>query len=167
MQLNIVHWNERDHTPVLEHWARVWAAKDAEVVHATIGNPESQAVWEAYALLLTFRAWTHKLAVAPGNIFLCGDALGVLHDAIKMRARDKRVNSVIAEIALTIAPHGFELNALHVWSEWNGVCDEFNRGRGCDHSSLRNSKLVKIDAGKFSFLRRHAAGASESEASRE
>ena len=145
----------------------MWTAEDAEAVHATVGNPESQAVWEAYALLLAFRAWTHKLAVTPGKIFLCGDALGVLHDAIKMRARDKRLNSIMAELALTIAQHGFELNALHIWSEWNGVCDELSRGRGCDHSSLRNSKLVKIDAVKFSFLSRHAEAASESEASRE
>ena len=109
-------------------------------------------------MLLAFRQWAPSLAVTEGRVTVCGDALGVLHDAVKLRARDKRLNNIMAELALTIAPYGLELAALHIWSEWNDVCDELSRGTGLTNSALLRSKRVHPLADRFTFLRQSAIG---------
>ena len=138
--------NFRSKTAITEHWAREWTVKDAEFANAVIGDPGSQAVWEAYAMLLAFRQWAPSLAVTEGRVTVCGDALGVLHDAVKLRARDKRLNNIMVELALTIAPYGLEFAALHIWSEWNDVCDELGRGTGLTSAALLRSKRVHPSA---------------------
>ena len=68
----------------------------------------------------------------------------------------------MAELALAVAPHGLEMTALHIWSEWNSVCDDLSRGKGQTLGALANSERVHPSVAKFSFLRRNAGTASES-----
>ena len=56
-----------------------------------------------------------------------GDGLGVLHDMMKLKAKDPVLTNIAAELALTIAPLGFVIRAAHLWSERNEVCDHLSR----------------------------------------
>ena len=98
---------------------------------AKIGDCPSQAQGEAFALLRAVRLWRPILQVSESRLSFCGDALGVLQDARGFRARDPVLNRLMAELALHIAPLGFFLAAIHVWSEQNATCDALSR----DHVS--------------------------------
>ena len=58
------------------------------------------------------KAWLPILEVAESQLAICGDALGVLVDALNFRAREPILNRVMAELALIIAPFGIELRPL-------------------------------------------------------
>ena len=64
---------------------------------------------------------------SQGRLSVRGDALGVLQDVVKMRAREPILNDIAGKIALTQAPHGGDLGAAHLWSEQNEICDQFSR----------------------------------------
>ena len=53
--------------------------------------------------------------------------LGVLHDALRFRARESVLNGIMGEIALQVAPFGADIRAAHVWSEKNETCDMLSR----------------------------------------
>ena len=66
-----------------------------------------------------------------GRIAILGDALGILYDVVKFRARDTVLNNIAGEIALILAPTGNDLRAAHLWTQRNVVCDGLSRlGRG-------------------------------------
>ena len=56
-----------------------------------------------------------------------GDVLGVVYDALKLRASDRILNMLMGELALVLAPMGQHLTGAHVWSERNETCDELSR----------------------------------------
>ena len=45
------------------------------------------------------------------------DALGMLHDAAKLKAKDPVLNLMVGELALLIAPYGLDIRAARSWSE--------------------------------------------------
>ena len=45
----------------------------------------------------------------------------------EMRAREPVLNKLMAELALTVAPCGFEPSSLHAWSGQNATCDWLSR----------------------------------------
>ena len=55
------------------------------------------------------------------------DALGVLHDALKLRAKDATLNALLADTALIMAPLGLQVNGAHLWSQRNATCDALSR----------------------------------------
>ena len=67
------------------------------------------------------------LRTAMGSVAILGDALGVLHDARKFRAKDPVLNEIMAELALIVAPLGLELQAMHLWTQRNRTCDALSR----------------------------------------
>ena len=60
---------------------------------------------------------------------IVGDALGVLHDVVKFRAREPILNEIIGEAALQLAPLGLDVRAAHVWTQRNKICDVLGRMR--------------------------------------
>ena len=64
---------------------------------------------------------------SQGALAIMGDALGVLHDARRFRAKDKVLNLIMAELALIIAPMGQELRTAHLWTQRNSTCDLLSR----------------------------------------
>ena len=82
---------------------------------------------EAYTLLLAINTWQELILSSQGRLAVRGDALGVLQDVLKMRARDPVLNDVTSEIALILAPQGGDIRAAHVWSERNETCDILSR----------------------------------------
>ena len=59
---------------------------------------------------------------------MVGDALGVLHDALKFRAKDGFLNELMGDLSLVSAPTGQSLQGAPVWSErgLQGACKELN-----------------------------------------
>ena len=64
---------------------------------------------------------------SQGRFAVRGDALGVPHDVVKMRAREPILNVIAGEIAVILAPRGGDLRAAHLWSEQNEICDQLSR----------------------------------------
>lgn len=88
---------------------------------AKIGEPASQALWEAYMMLRCLWLW-----VTPheqGFIRIRGDAQGVLAAFVKRAARSPLLNAVTKEAALHLAVHFASLEGMRVWSELNECAD--------------------------------------------
>ena len=67
------------------------------------------------------------LKATESQLAFCGDVMAVLMDAMKFRARESMLNKIAAELALTVAPFGFELSTVHAWSMHNSFCDWLSR----------------------------------------
>ena len=91
------------------------------------GGSAGQARLEALTLLISVATWRPLLAASQGTLTFVGDALGVLHDALRFKAREPVLNGIISEMALEIAPFRADLRAAHVWSERNSLCDALSR----------------------------------------
>ncbi len=113
--------------PITAYWMETWTPADADLLHVKLGDSAGQARWEAFTLLQCIASWIKPLTVAQGRLVVTGDAMGVLQDAVKFRARDPLLNLIMGELALLIAPLGHELEAAHVWSERNVTCDALSR----------------------------------------
>ena len=62
-----------------------------------------------------------------------GDALGMLHGAVKFKSKDPGINLMFMELALIFAPKGATLEAVHLWSEENELADALSRlGEGAE-----------------------------------
>ena len=57
-------------------------------------------------LLHSVSLWRKIIAEALGRLAIIGDALGVLHDALKLKARDSAFNAIMCELALLLAHTG-------------------------------------------------------------
>ena len=109
------------------------------------GCPAGQARLEALTLWMGIVRWEPVLRQAQGKLLIIGDALGVLHDAVRHRTRDPILNSIMSEIALVIAPSGGDIRAAHLWTERNSVCDELSRlqpGTTPTAGALHNAKRL-------------------------
>eukprot|EP00971_Amphidinium_carterae_P270398 5365364-Amphidinium_carterae.1 len=91
-----------DATPPTAHMWTAWTAEDAELLEACIGSSASQAIFEAFTLLLAIRAWVDFPWHGP--IRLIGDAQGVLTVFVKMSSRAAVINAIAREAALVLAP---------------------------------------------------------------
>ena len=78
-------------------------------------------------LLLAIFTWRSVIFRSKGRLRIIGDALGVLHAAIRFKSNDPIINLMCMELALLFAPHGSELEAMHLWSEDNTVADALSR----------------------------------------
>ena len=107
--------------------ARRWTAQDELAAGGWIGDPGSQARWEAYAAISTFMLWKKPLFAAKGPITVVGDALGVLFGTTALHSKDVQINRLFMELALILAPTGRSVEAIHVWSEDNALADELSR----------------------------------------
>ena len=118
---------DRTKFPVAFYWSTRWKQDDEKLIGAKIGAAASQAKWEAYALLLAVMTWRPILKATESQLAFCGDALGVLIDAMKFRAREPMLNKLMAELALVVAAFGFELTTIHTWSMHDETCDWLSR----------------------------------------
>lgn len=107
-------------------FALAWTPQDESLVGAKIGDPGSQALWEAYMMLKCVWQWLEPNR--QGFIRIRGDAQGVLASLVKRSAHSPLLNKVVREMALYLARHFVALEALHVWSENNTWADQLSRG---------------------------------------
>ena len=107
--------------------ATTWTQRDEQLLCATRGDPASQALWEAYALLLAIVAWSPLLRVEGRALRLHGDAQGVLQAVVTRKAKSPHLNLVILEIQLELGATMYDLTAAHFWSEENEIADALSR----------------------------------------
>jgi hypothetical protein len=145
---------DRSRSPVSFYWRSRWTHAGEKLLAAQIGEAASQAKWEAFALLLAVIAWLPILSVMESQLVFCGDALGILADALKLRAKEPVLNRIMAELALAIAPFGFETSTVHVWSCHNDVCDQLSRAEADSSvpASLVNAGLTPDRRPAFAVL---------------
>ena len=129
IQLAVPVRADRTKFPITFYWSTHWKHDDERLISAKIGAAASQAKWEAYSLLLAVMIWRPILKATESQLAFCGDALGVLIDAMKFRAREPILNKMMAELALVVAPFGFELTTIHTWSMHNETCDWLSRAK--------------------------------------
>ena len=91
------------------------------------GDPGGQARCEAFALLHALTAWRKILGSTQGELAVLGDALGVLYDVMRLKARDPVLNAMAADMALLLAPLSLDVRVAHVWTQRNSVCDALSR----------------------------------------
>ena len=102
-----------------------WGREDEAVMESIIGKPDGQARWEAYMFLLAVRQWVRP--GLRGRITMVGDAEGILGSLTAFRSDDHVINDISKEMALVLAPLGFELEAIHIWGEENVMADDLSR----------------------------------------
>ena len=105
-----------------------------------------QAKFEALTLLISVTTWLPLLATMQGSLTFVGDALGILQDALKLRAKEPVLNGIMGELALQLAPLGADTRAAHIWSERNSTCDALSRlqqDQQVELPLLRNAKRVR------------------------
>ena len=73
---------------------------------------------------------------SQGSLAIIGDALGVLHDAVKLRAKDPVLNAIMGDLALLIAPTGKDIRCAHIWTQRNVTCDALSRLQKNEPSNL-------------------------------
>ena len=73
--------------PIISYWHAHWSDRDLATVKATRGEARGQAVLEAYALLLSVSTWAKILEQAQGALHIRGNALGVLQNMLRFKAK--------------------------------------------------------------------------------
>jgi hypothetical protein len=116
-----------DSLPPMAFMHHAWTPYHEHLVQASIGDPGSQARWEALALLVAFRTWNPVVSASSGLPVVVGDALGMLYGAARFRSKDTQVNKIFMELALLAAPRGTTIEAMHVWSAENCLADTLSR----------------------------------------
>jgi len=132
-----------------------WSAQHEILATAKVGDPGSQARWEALAMLLAFRSWDSVIAKSSGMPIAFGDALGMLYGAARFRSKDPVLNKIFMEMALLFAPRGSTLEAVHIWSEENHIADALSRMGSEVHAlppCLDKVPRTKVCDGEFKIL---------------
>ena len=60
---------------------------------------------QAYTLLVSVWCWRKLNAASNGGLVIVGDALGVVHDAFKLRSKGQILNLLMGDLALDRSPH--------------------------------------------------------------
>ena len=127
LQVGVYNIKCAAHAPSVEWMSARWTDEDLLAVDVARGEPSGQARLEALTLTHAVRQWRHAIAASEGSLLFLGDAYGVFQDAVKFRAKDRALNELMGEIALTLAPLGHSADAAHIWSECNRACDRLSR----------------------------------------
>ena len=114
----------------LKPWAFLavpWTDVHRRLTGASGQESGDMARWEAFCLLMSITAWEKVIFQSTGNLLAIGDALGMLHGAVRFKSQDPAINVMFMELALLFAPRGATLEAMHLWSEENELADALSR----------------------------------------
>ena len=121
--------------PVVAYWHKRWSERDRQLMQVKPGDPGGQARCEAFALLHALTVWRKTLGSTQGKLAVLGDALGVLYDVLRLKARDPVLNAMAADMALILAPMSLDVRVAHVWTQRNSICDALSR-LDCDDQNM-------------------------------
>ena len=119
--------NQQGHLEVARYLATTWSEEDHSLLRLQRGASAHQLVWEAFALLLAIRSWTVYIRTFSAPLQLIGDAQGVLQSVVYGRARQPKVNLLVAEMGLILGFSMHDLQASHWSSEKNSLADALSR----------------------------------------
>ena len=91
------------------------------------------------------------LQQAEGGLTFISDALGVLHDASKLRAKDTTLNALLADTALIMAPMGLQISGAHLWPQRNASCDALRRLQENESIAERPRQATKSNVRRPTF----------------
>ena len=128
------------------YWSQKWSKIHEAILGAKIGDPGSQALWEAFAVFLSVRMWV--VEQRPGPVTIVGDAEGVIYDIVQLRGRSPQIDMVAKEVAILLAPQGRDLQGLHIWGERNTFADMLSRREDTDCNALMASLMAYSTAVK-------------------
>ena len=103
MQVGPKDLSEAEHKPIVAHWYAEWRDDDLRRRAITRGEPGGQARLVAYTLLIVIPTVRGILASSQGQMAVLGDAVGILCDVLRLRARGHILDNVSGELALLIA----------------------------------------------------------------
>ena len=156
LQVGLTKLEEAESAPIVSYWHDRWSESEFQLLDVVPGDPGGQAKLEAYTLLGSLATWKSTLADSQGTLSVLGDALGVLYDVTKLRAKEPVLNAIAAEMALVLAPIGMDVRAAHVWTQRNRICDALSRlreGTGPSHlTSGPRDSLPEIPELSKAFL---------------
>ena len=156
LQVGLTKLEEAESAPIVSYWHDRWSESEFQLLDVVPGDPGGQAKLEAYTLLGSLATWKSTLADSQGTLSVLGDALGVLYDVTKLRAKEPVLNAIAAEMALVLAPIGMDVRAAHVWTQRNRICDALSRlreGTGPSHlTSGPRDSLPEIPELSEAFL---------------
>ena len=112
---------------IVSYLACPWTDQELEMLRVNRNDPAGQAKLEALTLVTAVNTWQPVLAQAQGRLAFRGDALGILYDMLRYRAKDPVLNDLAGALALLVAPVGLDIRAAHIWSERNVICDKLSR----------------------------------------
>ena len=143
IQFGVQSLHDIAQTPILTYFSLRWTVADLALVKLKQGDPAGQARLEALALLTALNTWAKLIADARGKLVVRGDALGVLFDVLRFRARDAVLKDLAGEMALVAAPWGVDLRAVHIWSHMNEVRDSLSRLAADEQPQIHQLCAVK------------------------
>ena len=151
LQVGVPSLENADEHPIVAYWHDEWGATDRARLQVVSGESAGQARLEAYTLHLSLHIWRQILAESEGKLVIIGDALGILHDALKLRAKDTVLNSLLADSALILAPMGLHISGAHLWSQRNKICDALSRMKRGSQPPERLKTVVRVAAKRPTF----------------
>ena len=146
LQVGLNSLDQATTKPVVAYWHDSWTESDFKTVQVRPQDPGGQASLEALTLLISVATWIDVLKTSQGAVNVLGDALGILHNAMRFKAKHPVLNAVAGELATLVAPLGLDIRAAHIWSERNTICDELSRlqqGAPAQHPALCAACRVK------------------------
>ena len=141
--------------PIVSYMQGRWS-DEVKLLQVDRNSPSGQARLEAYTFLVALTTWRDTLVSTQGAVPTLGDALGVLYDVMKLKARDVILNTLAGEMALSLSPIGMDTRTAHLRTQLNCVCDalsRLNEGQESDLPQLRQAVKVSRRALKGQLLR--------------
>ena len=161
LQVGVPSLEQAASCEIVSYLACPWTDQELEMLRVSRGDPAGQAKLEALTLVTAVNTWQPVLAKAQGRLAFRGDALGILFDMLRYRAKDSMLNDLAGALALLVAPVGLDIRAAHIWSERNLTCDKLSRinwqllNRSSSHScSLNDLVGATLDGVRRAPVRR-------------
>ena len=153
LQIGVQNLGSAADTPILAYVTTRWRDSDLALLEVARDDPAGQAKFEAYTLALALNTWQQLLQTAQGRLAIRGDALGILHDVLKLRAREPKLNALAHQMAYILAPIGLDVRLAHVWTERNTICDNLSRCTTAAELEMPQlSKATRMRMRRFQLL---------------
>ena len=113
---------------ITEYFADVLSPFDTSFFNASIGDAAGQQTWEALALLVGLRAWSHLWKDHRCALMVEGDNVGALTLIAKFKAAGRGPGIIAREVALLFSEASFEPRVVsHVPGISNVIADMLSR----------------------------------------
>ena len=153
LQIGVKSLDTAASIPILAYVRTQWLDSDLDLLGVERGDPAGQAKFEAYTLALALNTWQRLLQTAQGRLAIRGDALGILHDVLKLKAREPKLNALAHQMAYILAPVGLDVRLAHVWTEHKTVCDTLSRCTAASELDLPQlSEATRMRVRRFQLL---------------
>ena len=104
LQVGVPSLEQAASCEIVSYRACPWTDQELEMLGVNRGDPAGQAKLEALTLGTAVNTWQPVLAKAQGRLAFRGDALVILFDMLRYRAKDSVLNDLAGALAPLVAP---------------------------------------------------------------